>query len=452
VTTRPTRFDSQIASGSASRAEAGGSHSSQVLRGSVWFIAAVGIGAAGGFAFWWLAVRLRPPEIVGQASALFTVILWISFLTSMGLPVAVARYGSSEHRSTHSLWSWALAYTTVGSLVGCILFLLLAPADLIDDLGSAFSSWGFPLQLLFLFVMVNGMAFAVLVETRLVTLRHWGWVLGRVAVISVVRLPLLFAGPLARSSIGLVILMAGTPALSGGIGVLALRRQADRHARKLRPVPKEARPALRFATVNWLGMLAAQAPQFTVPLIIATQVSSAAYAAFYLAWTMTTVTFLLPQTIGQVVLSEGSREKSSLDHQVRLGLVAALGAMTALTIGAVIFAPLATTIFGKDYASTGDLLPPLIAAGIPWAVTAILLARARVLGQTGVTVAITITFAVLGLGLVSGAVSSSNLQDAAWAWLLANVLSAFAAVAYTLVAHRRVKQPTVDLLLPFDGA
>ena len=412
----------------------------------------MGIGAAGGFIFWWLAVRLQPAAIVGEASALFTVILWISYLTSLGLPVAVARYGSSQHHGTHSLWSWALVFTTVSSLLGSALFLVIAPADLTDDLGGSFASWGMAAQLVFLFLMVNGMALAVLVETRLVTLRYWGWVLGRVAVISVIRLPFLFVGPLAASSIGLVLLMAGTPALSGLIGVIALRRLAPRRHRRLRPVPSDARPALRFATVNWLGMLAAQAPQFTVPLIIATQVTSAAYAAFYLVWTMTTVTFLLPQTIGQVVLSEGSRERSSLDHQVRLGLLAALAAMTALTLGAIVFAPLATTIFGPDYASTGTLLPPLIAAGIPWAVTAILLARARVLGQTAATVAITVTFAVLGLGLVAFAVYRSTVQTAAWAWLLANVLAAIAAVGYTLVANRRVKQPAGDLLLPFDGA
>jgi O-antigen/teichoic acid export membrane protein len=425
--------------------------SKHVLRGSVWFIAAIGLGAVGGFAFWWLAARLQPATIVGQASALFTVILFISYLTSLGLPVAVAKYGSLDHQVTHTLWSWALVFTTASSLIGALGFLWVAPTDLTQDLGS-FGSWGFLAQLLFLFTMVNGMALALLVETRLVTLRAWGWMVGRVALLAIGRLPLLLVAPLASSAVGLVLLMAGAPALTGLVGVVALHYVTPQPLRQMRPLTEHARPAFRFATVNWLGMLAAQAPQFTVPLIIAAQVSSVENAAFYLAWSMTTVTFLVPQTVGQVVVSEGSRKGGTLDHKVRSGFMIALGAMTVLALGAVVFSPLATTIFGPSYELTGEILPALIGAGIPWAITALLLARARVLAQTGLTVAITVTFAVLGLGFVTVAAARSGLQGAAWGWLIANVLAAIAATCFTLVSHRRVKELPAEVLLPFDVA
>ena len=68
--------------------------SRHVVRGSIWFIASLGLGALGGFLFWWLAARLEAPATVGEASALFTAILFISYLTSMGLPIAVAKYGA----------------------------------------------------------------------------------------------------------------------------------------------------------------------------------------------------------------------------------------------------------------------------------------------------------------------------------------------------------------------
>ena len=280
--------------------------SRQVVRGSLWFLVALGIGAAGGFAFWWLAARLQPASTVGEASALFTAVLFISYLTSMGLPVAVARYGSSGHPAAHSLWSWALLYSAATSLVGTAAFLWIAPPGFTENLGG-FSRWGLGPQLVFLFVLVTGMAFAVLVETRLVTLRLWWWVVARVAFLSVVRLPLLFITGLASTATGLVLLMAGLPALSGFIGVIALHWATPADRRRVRVSSVDSLPALRFATVNWVGMLAVQAPQFTVPLIIASQVDSAENAAFYLAWSMTMVTFLVPQTIGQVVLSEGSR-------------------------------------------------------------------------------------------------------------------------------------------------
>ena len=425
--------------------------SRHVFRGSVWFIVSLGLGALGGFVFWWLAARLEPAATVGEASALFTAILFIAYLTSMGLPVAVAKYGALDHPATHSLWSWALVYTAATSLVGAVAFVWIAPTSFTEDLG-AFGAWSGVAQVAFLFVMVTGMAYAVLVETRLATLRAWKWVVGRVAVLALGRLPLLFVTSLSSTAIGLVLLMAGAPALSGVIGVIALHWVTPRHNRQMRTLPDHARPALRFATVNWLGMLAAQAPQFTVPLIIATQVSSAENAAFYLAWSMTIVTFLVPQTIGQVVVAEGSRQEGSVDHKVWVGFLTALAAMTILALGALAFAPLATKIFGPAYALTGTILPPLIAAGIPWAVTAMLLARARVLANTGVTVAITVTFAVLGLGMVTVAGVEWGLQGAAWGWLVANVLAAMAAVLYTLAHHWRVKGLPTGGLLPFDVA
>ena len=425
--------------------------SRHVVRGSIWFIASLGLGALGGFLFWWLAARLEAPATVGEASALFTAILFISYLTSMGLPIAVAKYGAVDHPGTHSLWSWAIVYTAATSLIGVVLFVVLAPASLIDDFG-AFSGWGGVAQVGFLFVMVTGMAFAVLVETRLVTLRAWKWVVGRVGVLAIGRLPFLVFGSLSSSAIGLVILMAGAPALSGLVGVIALHWVTPRAQRRMLILPDHARPALRFATVNWIGMLAAQAPQFTVPLIIAAQVSSAENAAFYLAWSMVTVAFLVPQTIGQVVLAEGSRAEGSVDHKVWVGFLTALTAMTVLALGAIVFAPLATTIFGPSYAVTGQILPPLIGAGIPWVVTAMLLARSRALAQTRVTVAITVTFAVLGLGIVSFAVSRWGLPGAAWGWLVANVAAAIAAVGFTVVAHRRVKRTEPEGLVPFPIA
>jgi O-antigen/teichoic acid export membrane protein len=425
--------------------------SRHVARGSAWFIAALGLGAMGGFAFWWLAARLQPASTVGEASAMFTAILFIAYLTSMGLPVAVAKYGSLDHPATHSLWSWALVYTAATSLVGATVFMAVAPASFTDDLG-AFGAWSFPAQVGFLFVMVTGMAFAVLVETRLVTLRSWRWVLGRVAVLSIGRLPLLFFGPLASNPLGLVLLMAGAPALSGLLGVVAFHYAAPRGHRQMRVLPQYARPALRFATVNWLGMLAAQAPQFTVPLIVAAEVPSAENAAFYLAWSMTTVTFLVPQTIGQVVVSEGSRAEGSLNHKVRIGFAIALAAMVVLALGALVLAPLATKIFGPSYELTATVLPRLIAAGIPWAVTSVLLARSRVLDQTWVTVGITTTFAVLVLGSVALAADRSGPESASTAWLVANVVAAGAAIGLTLLANRKLNRTDGRRLVAFDGA
>ena len=141
-----------------------------------------------------------------------------------------------------------------------------------------------------------------------------------------------------------------------------------------------------------------------------------------------------------------------LNQKVRVGFYSALAAMTALAVGAFVFAPLAPRIFGPSYVLTGVILPPLIAAGIPWAVTALLLARSRVLGQTGVTVGITLSFGALGLALVAVGVNQSGLEGAAYGWLIANGIAVVVAVVLTVATHRRPPERDEGRLLTSDVA
>ena len=56
-------------------------------------------------------------------------------------------------------------------------------------------------------LLITGMAFSVLVEVRLVTLRLWRWVYARVLLVSLVRLPLLLVPALGSSPLGLLLLI-----------------------------------------------------------------------------------------------------------------------------------------------------------------------------------------------------------------------------------------------------
>ena len=71
-----------------------------LLRGSFWLLASVAANAFCGFAFWLIATQLDTKTDVGRASALFTGVLFINYLTNMGLPVAVARYAPDAGASS----------------------------------------------------------------------------------------------------------------------------------------------------------------------------------------------------------------------------------------------------------------------------------------------------------------------------------------------------------------
>lgn len=407
----------------------------QVVRGSSWFLVAVGVTAVGGFVAWALAARLQPPEVVGVASLLFALVMFVNYLTGMGLPVAVARYGHGPDDIVEPLWSWALLYTTVASALGAIGSVLLAPAILGAGRLDPLLSMGRPWAALLLFAVVNGISLAALAEMRFVAMRAWGALLLRVVGFTLLRLPLLFVPAIAARPLGLFLVIAGPPALSGWLAVGALAfRSAARRWGTVRIRPAGLGGAWRFATVNWLGMLAAQAPQFTMPLIVATAVTVDVNAAFYLAWSITMVVFLVPYTISQVTLSEASRVGGASDRAFRIGLLLSLVAMAVAAVGAWAFGGLATVVFGEDYRITGELLATLCAAGIPWAVTSMSLARVRALGASVATIVITVGFAALTVIPTAVLVRSSGVNGAATGWLAGNLVAAVLAVAVVRLA------------------
>lgn len=421
----------------------------QIARGSSWFLLAVAVTAAGGFVAWAIAARMQPPEVVGAAALLFALVMFVNYLTGMGLPVAVARFGHGSSDTVEPLWLWAVTYTSVASAVGTVGFVLIAPGLLGGRRVETIMSLGLPWAALLFFVVVNGISLAALAEMRFVTMRAWGALLLRVVGFTALRLPLLFIPAIAGEPLGLFLIVAGPPALSGwlAVGALALQPAARRWG-ALRPLPAGLEDAWRFATVNWFGTLAAQAPQFSIPLIVAAAVAVDVNAAFYLAWSITMVVFLVPHTISQVVLSEASRLGGAPNHLFRVGLSLSLSAMVLAALGAWVFGGLATTVFGEDYQVTSDLLLTLCAAGIPWAITSTSLARVRALGASGATVAITAGFASLTLVPVAVLTRSVGVNGTATGWLAGNLAAAVLAVAVTRLAVGRAVEPPGG---PADG-
>lgn len=403
-----------------------------LLRGSAWLLASVAANAFFGFAFWFIATQLDSKTEVGRASALFTAVLFINYLTNMGLPVAVARYAPDDGEGSTVLFNWALVYTGASSVVGTALFLLFIPDSMADTL----LQWGGPIGALLFFVTVFGMSCAVLVEVRLMALRRWGAVFGRVAVVGLVRFAFVLVHPIGDEALWLFLVVAGIPALSGYVmaGWLLVRR---RSAHPLRPLPETWRPGLRYSSVNYLGILLVQAPTFALPLVVAVEVSSPQYAAWYVAFSIASVIFLVPHTLGQVLLVEGGKGGAVLARQVRLALGLALGFMAVVAVAARFGSQIVTLVYGEDYADAADILPTLVVAGVGWAITSICLTKARVEESMAAIVVIAGTLAVAILGPALVLVGRDGIQGAALAWLVGNVVAAVVAAVVTLGRGRQ---------------
>lgn len=409
-----------------------------LLTGSAALVLTAGVQAASGALFWLIAARVDTQTDVGHATALLTSVLFVAFVGGLGQPVAAARYAAGRGRDDHVLFAWGALATVVVTSVVALLYLVAVSPVAVDELRGWHGALG---PALFVFLCV-GSALSLLLDVRLMTQRRWGLVLARAAIVGVVRFPLLVIPVDGDRAVWLLAVATLPTAISGFVGILLLPRvTGDRH--RLGPRPETTRAMVRYSLVNWASTITYQAPTFAVPVIVLLNVDANRNASFYVAWGMAALACYVPMAIGQALLAEGGRDGTHLRSQVRLAILVAGGLMVVGTLIATTGRSLLVTLYGQDYREASDILPLLVAASIPWAITSVYLTEARVRHRSAATVAITLvlTIAIIGPALVL--VPERGLDGAAEAFLGGNIVAALVAVAIHL-SGRTSWTETVD--------
>jgi O-antigen/teichoic acid export membrane protein len=399
-----------------------------VARRSSALLLSVAVMGVGGLAFNAIAAHLVNADDLGVQASLFFWVTLVNQLTSMGLPVAVSRLSRYSHTpSERPLLVWSFLYTTASSVAGAALFFIVAGRRLRPEVRDALGVWGGVAAFLVIAGIVVGFSLALLVEIRLMAIGLGKWVVIRSVLVNVARCALLLVPSLRREPLMLLVLNAGLNAASGMVGAVLLARWSRRDSHgPLVPVPTELGPELRFATVNWLGTIALLGAQFGFPVIA--DITPAQNAAFYLAWQMMAMVFVVPVTVGHVVVAEASRhpERGSKAPFMK-GLLLSVGITGAAAAASfVLAAPLTRLVFGSKYGITADVLPIVLTAAVPWCVTSLLLSRARADGDGAATVIITSVYGVIVLTIAALFTRNDPMQSAN-AWLVANLLAAAAA-------------------------
>jgi O-antigen/teichoic acid export membrane protein len=398
-----------------------------LLTGSAALVMTAGVQAISGALFWLIAARVDTQTDVGHATALFTSVLFVAFVAGLGQPVAAARYAAGRARSDHVLFAWGAIATTLGSIVVALVYLVVVSPDAVDELRGWHGALG---PVLFVF-LCTGTTLSLLLDVRLMTQRRWGLVLARAAVVGLARFPLLAVPVEADRAVWLLVLAALPAALSGYLGMALLPRvTGDRH--HLGPLPATTRAMVRYSLVNWVSTLTYQAPTFAMPVIVLVHVDANSNASFYVAWGVAALACYVPTAIGQALLAEGGRDGARLRSQVRLAILVAGGLMVVGAAAATVARDLIVTLYGAEYQEAADLLPPLVLAAVPWAVTSVYLTEARVRHRNGATVLIT---AVLSAAILIPAlvlVPRDGIDGAATAFLGGNLVAAVVALGVHL--------------------
>lgn len=413
-----------------------------LLAGSAALVVGAAVQAVTGAVFWLVAARIDTTDDVGRATALFTSILFIAYLAGLGLQVSLARFAPGRDGESHAVFSWGVLASVVSSTLVAGGYLLVVDTEATR----ALTDWHPVAGPLLFVVAAVGAALTLIVDVRWMTVRRWALVLVRITIVGVGRFPLLLVPSGEYEAVHLFAVAALPLVVTGVGGVLAMPRISGlRH--RLFPLPTSRRAAIRYSAVNYISTLAYQAPQFVLPVIVLLSVDPERNAAFYVAWGITSIVLYVPMAIGQALLAEGGKDGAELRGQVRVVLVGTTVLMVAAAVVAAVGRDLVTVVYGDDYRDAARILPMLVVAGIPWAMTSVYLTEARVLHRHVATVAITgvLTTAILVPALLL--VPDDGIDGATRAFLVGNVVAAVVAVIF----HRLTRRHSV-VVVPEPGS
>jgi O-antigen/teichoic acid export membrane protein len=338
-----------------------GGGGNQLFRNAYALMLNTGISAVLGLGYWLIAARYYSDAAVGQGSAAIAAMKLLAGLTAVTLTGALARFIPVAGRMTGRLIFRTYAGSSVVVALAAGVFLL------------TLNVWGPSYR--FLHGTVNGLGFIVaIVAWNLLTLqdgvltglRSALWVPVGNTVFSAVKLALLVALAAAIPTAGVFVSWVAAIATSVvPLGWLVFRRLVPRH---VKATEDHARPPSlkeigRFLAGDYTGSLFSLAVVYLVPVIVASQVSAADNAYFYITTTIGGTTNLLAINMGASLTVEGSHDPARLAANTRAALKRMARIMLPVCGLLFVGAPVILHVFGEGYAHAATPLLRWFAVG-----------------------------------------------------------------------------------------
>lgn len=399
-----------------------------------------------GLGYWILAARVYSEGTLGRGAALVSAMLLVTSLATAGLKRSLIRFvpasGSSASMVVRRIYAVGLGVSLVAGVLFLTIFQrwtpglpaldrsLLAPVVFLAGI----AAWG-------IFVLQD----AVLIgadRSTLVPITN--------TIFSVLKIALLVAGIWVFSAGWGIFASWAIPAVLVGVPVnlwlfrKGLRRLARPHEAK----PPTIRELARFTSGEYVASLAWQAANYFTPLLVIALAGATANALYYVPAQIAYTFFLISSNVTDALVAEGALAQDGLASKVRrsasqTALILVPG--VALT---VLAAPLIMSMFGGGY--TGDaatVLRLLSLAALPNALTTVVIAVAHVRQRMWIVVVLQSVMSALTLGLSWVLLGSHGVVGVAWAWLIAQLVTAVLAVAVALATEAPLRRAALGRLV-----
>ena len=370
-----------------------------------------------GFVYWWVSARFFTPGAVGLASADISLMLLLSLAAEIGLGTLLQGEIPKRRRLAPHLVSAALLISLLSSSILGLGYFATTHAFGRYGIAGALST-----QLLLVVGLCVQTVTSVL-DAALVGMLQAPLRLFRNLLFAVAKLLLVIgAAEIATPDDWQVNAIMTSWVVGQGLSALCLAAIHRYKGVRIWHRPRFDLLSRRIGVALWHHVLnvAALAPGFILPLIIAGVLSPEQNAPFYAAWQLLALAGVVPSALATVLFTVGSRTASSTASSIRFslftsvaaGVVAAVGFWLLSDLMLNILNPVYVHLVGSDLRFLG-LSVPLMAVKVHYIAVERLEGRLR---QAGIALAafgaIEVLFAALGAEF-------GGLLGATTGWLLA---------------------------------
>jgi O-antigen/teichoic acid export membrane protein len=389
------------------------------------------IGANGlGLVFWAVAAHLRPPAVVGQASAAVAALTLLAMIAELNLTNVIVRLLPAAGRLGSYLVGRAYLVVVVLSLVAGLVYCF-------SGLGRHVVTGGWPQYLEFT-VAVPILAVFALEDSALTALRLAPAVAAEnisTAIVRIILLPILFVT--AMGAVWSWVL----PALAAAVIVnsLLFGRALPAHGRVPGTLPPRRR-LLSFVAGEYAGNICATASVQVMPLIVVWRLGPAAAAYLTLPWLIASGITLVLWNVSASFVVEAAGSHGHPGALLRRSLLLWGGIVAAAVIVCVAAARPLIGLVGAQYVAEGVPLLRLIGLSAPFTAVIVIYGTLVWLDQrVWLLAGFQAVAGILLLALVLALLPRLGLIAVGWAYLGTQAALAVAVAPFTVRHIRRAE-------------
>jgi O-antigen/teichoic acid export membrane protein/thiamine kinase-like enzyme len=384
-----------------------------------------------GIIYWAAVAHLFSADVVGQNTAIISVVMLLSTLAEFSLKSAMTRFIPRAGRRVRGLIIYTYLANVVLSFVIAVVFF---------SLGSYFHFTSILLsetKLLPYLIFLAPAAWTIFYvqDGVLIGLRETKWVLYENLIYNVLKIILLGLIFFTGHRYGIVISwFLPTPILIVLVNWMVFfryipNRVAEKTDVKANITVKEVASSVGR---DHIGTIFAETCIRLLPLLVLNLVGKDANAYFYQAWLIGNTIYLMAYNLASSFSVEASSNLQQIALYSRRILLQKARLIVPLAVGVFIFAPIGLRIFGEDYAEQGTVLLRLLAlAALPMILNIWYLGYARVTGELGGVIINQGLTAVITLGLSYLWLPTLGITAVGIAWLIAQTFVALIVIVKT---------------------